>query len=352
MINKNYFGNTPAGEEVYAYTLSNRSGTSVRILDLGGIIQSLWVKDAHGVPADVVCGYDRVEDYFTANDYQGALVGRCANRIAGGKFMLDGVEYALAKNDGNNHLHGGMIGFDKRIWNVTESGTERQPMLVLSLVSKDGEEGYPGTLSVKVTYTLTDEGWLSIRYEAMTDKPTVLNLTNHAYFNLHGYGCGDCTGHTLWIDALKINNVDSELIPDGTFLDVAGTPFDFSAPQRIADAINADHPMIRAANGVDHNFIFAPAPITPVLRATLCDPASGRCMDVYTDQPCMQVYTGNMIDECDPPFKGGVPRKKHCAICLETQAMPDSINHEGFTNVVLRPGEVYKRSTVFAFRNE
>lgn len=351
MINKNFFGNTPAGEEVYAYTLSNRSGTSVRILNLGGIIQSLWVKDAHGVPADVVCGYDRVEDYFTANDYQGALIGRCANRIAGGKFMLDGVEYSLAKNDGNNHLHGGMIGFDKRIWNATESGTDNQPSLILSHLSPDGDEGYPGTISVTVTYTLSLEGYLSITYCATTDKTTILNMTNHSYFNLHGYESCDCTKHTLWIHAGKINSVNGDLIPDGTIQSVIGTPFDLTIACSIEEIISSNYPLISACGGLDHNYIF-PSSGTIKLRASLHDPESGRTMHVYTDQPCMQVYTGNMIDECDPPFKGGVPRKKHSAICLETQAMPDSINHEGFTNVVLRPGEVYKRSTVFAFRNE
>ena len=352
MIEKQYFGKTPAGENVYSYTLSNGTGTSARILNLGGIIQSLWVADKNGTVADVVCGYDSVQDYFTANDYQGALIGRYSNRIAGGKFTLDGVGYTLARNDGNNHLHGGAVGFDKRIWNVTESGTAEDPSLVLALTSDDGDEGYPGTLNVTVTYTLTAKGALAIAYRAQTDKSTILNMTNHSYFNLHGFQCGDCTNHTLWIDAARINNVDCELIPDGTFLDVAGTPFDFNTPQRIADAITAYHPLMRAADGVDHNFVFAAEPVFPVLRATLCDPGSGRCMDVYTDQPCMQVYTGNMIDECDPPFKNGIRRRKHGAVCLETQAMPDSINHDGFTNVILRPGETFSKTTVYAFRAE
>ncbi len=350
MIEKKYFGKSPSGADVYAYTLSNGSGTSARILNLGGIIQSLWVKDANGVSADVVCGYDRVEEYFEANDYQGALIGRYSNRIAGGKFTLDGKTYTLAKNDGNNHLHGGLNGFDKRIWDVAETGTDNQPSLILTLVSPDGDEGYPGTLSVTVTYTLTLEGFLSISYEATTDKTTILNMTNHSYFNLHGYDSGDCSRHTLCVRAESINSVDSELIPDGMLLPVTGTPFDLSSPCPVSEIFSSDHPLIAACDGLDHNFIF-PASDGIALRATLHDPESGRTVDVYTDQLCMQVYTGNMIDECDPPFKGGVARKKHCAVCLETQAMPDSINHDGFTNVILRPNEKFERTTVYAFRN-
>ncbi len=349
MIRKELFGKLPCGCEVYAYTLENASGTAVKILNYGGILQSILVKDANGNVADVVCGYDTIDGYLNAGGYQGALIGRYGNRIGKSQFTLEGKTYSLYNNDGVNHLHGGKYGFNTKIWAVTESGTTEEPALILTTVSPDGEESYPGTLTVTVVYTLTAKGALSIHYMAMTDKTTILNLTNHAYFNLKGYDKREVGTHTLWMDADAINGLAAGLIPDGTIVPVAGTPYDFTTAKNVGEAIAADHPMVREFNGFDNNFIFRDFDGTVKLRATLADPASGRKMNVYTDQPCVQLYTANMINTKDPAFKGGVAQEAHCALCLETQAMPDSINHEGFTNVILHPGEAYDTTTVYEF---
>ncbi len=351
-IEKELFGKLPCGCEVWAYTLKNASSTSVRVMNLGGTLLNIWAKDKNGETADVICGYDSVDGYRSASGYQGALIGRYGNRIGGARFTLDGVAYDLYKNDGDNHLHGGKCGFDKKLWTVRQSGTDAEPALILTLVSPAMEENYPGTLTVTVIYTLTAAGALSIRYMAMTDAPTILSLTNHSYFNLSGYQNGNVGSHTLWIDADRINGLGAGLIPDGTILPVDGTPYDFRTERSVGDAIAADHPMVREFNGFDNNFIFRDFDGKVRHRATLRHPASGRVMKMYTDQPCVQLYTANMINENDVPFKGGVPQRVHCALCLETQAMPDSINHPGFTNVVLRPGEAYDRTTVYEFTCE
>lgn len=348
-IEKKLFDTCSCGAEIYAYTLSNNSGTSVRVLNYGGILANIWVKDKNGEAADVICGYDCLKGYQASGGYQGALIGRFGNRIGKGAFTLDGATYQLYCNDGANHLHGGKAGFDKKLWIVAESGTEEEPALILSMVSPDGEENYPGTLTVTVTYTLTAKGALSIHYMAMTDKATILNLTNHSYFNLSGYQNGNIGSHTLWMDADRINGLGAGLIPDGEILPVDGTPYDFRKESSMEERLNADHPMVREFNGFDNNFIFAGYDGTMKLRATMKHPASGRKMNMYTNQPCVQLYTANMINEKDHPFKGNVPQTKHCALCLETQAMPDSINHPGFTNCVLRPGEVYDYTTVYEF---
>ncbi len=348
-IQKSLFDKLPCGCEVTAYTLSNSSGTSARILDYGGTLVNLWVKDKSGNPADVICGFDNIAGYRTSGGYQGALIGRFGNRIAKAKFTLDGETYELFANDGVNHLHGGKSGFDRKFWSVKEAGTDNEPALILTYTSPDGEENYPGTLTVTVTYKLTECGALSIHYLAMTDRATILNLTNHAYFNLSGYENGNIGSHTLWMDADAINGIDNEFIPDGMIVPVAGTAYDFNTARSMADAIADPDPRVRAVNGFDNNFIFANYDGKIHLRATLKHPASGRIMNMYTDQPCVQIYTANMINEQDPPFKNNVPQTRHCAMCMETQAMPDSINHDGFTNVILCPGEVYDRTTIYAF---
>jgi len=351
MIKKELFGNLPCGCEVYAYTLTNAGITSACILNYGGIIKNLWVEDKNGEKADVVCGFDCIEGYLTAGGYQGALIGRIGNRIARGKFTLEGVEYQLFCNDGRNSLHGGKRGFNTKIWNVEEAGTEEEPALILTYVSPDMEENYPGTLSVKVTYTLTRESGLSIRYEAETDKTTIVNLTNHAYFNMAGYQSGVIDNQLLWLDCDKINGLDNELIPDGTLIDVTGTPYDFRNEKAIGADFAADHPMMKEFGGYDNNFCFADFNGKLTLRGKMTDPVSGRSMKMYTDQPCVQLYSANMINVDDHPFKGGVKEYRHCAVCLETQCMPDSINHNDFTNVVLKPGEKYDTTTVYVFEN-
>lgn len=351
-IQKQLFDHCPCGAEIYAYTLTNASGTSVRILNRGGTIANIWAKDKNGTAADVVCGFDSIEEYRTSSGYQGALIGRFGNRIGGGAFDLDGEHYTLFTNDAPNHLHGGKKGFDKKLWSVTEAGSEAEPALILSCVSPDGEEGYPGTLTVTVTYTLTAQGALSIHYMAMTDKATVLNLTNHSYFNLSGYENGNIGSHTLWMDADAVNAADEHCLPTGEILPVAGTPFDFRVERSMDEAFAGEHPMLHCFGGFDNNFVFAGYDGSLKHRATLKHPASGRVMKMYTNQPCVQLYTANAINENDPPFKGNVAQKKHCALCLETQAMPDSIHHPHFTNVVLRPGEVYDYTTIYEFTCE
>ena len=349
-ITKALFGNLPCGCPVYAYTLENGTRTSTRILNYGGIIANLWVKDDQGETADVVCGYDCIEGYLTAGGYQGALIGRIGNRIAGGKFTLDGKEYTLYRNDGNNSLHGGKNGFNTKIWDVCAQDGE-EPQLTLTMTSPDGEEGYPGTLAVKVTYTLTKNGGLAIHYEATTDKTTIVNMTNHAYFNLAGYQNGPVNDLVLWMNSDRVNRFNDELIPDGTFLQVQGGAYDFNIPKAVGAAFGDSNPMMQAYGGYDNNFVFADQSGKYFKRGSLEDTKSGRKLDLYTDQHCVQVYTGNMINVNDPAFKNGVKQYTHCAVCLETQAMPDSINHPGLTNTVLKPGEKYDTTTTFAFFN-
>jgi len=344
MIKKELFGKLPYGCEVYAYTLCNNGNVSARILNYGGIIANLWVKDKNGEPADVVCGFDTIDGYLTSGGYQGALIGRTGNRIGKARFILEGKEYRISNNEGENSLHGGNVGFNAKVWNVGEADGE-EPALILTTTSPDGEEGFPGTLNIKVTYTLTKNNALSIHYEAVTDKTTIISMTNHAYFNLAGYASGTIDEHRLWLKGDRINSVDSALIPDGTFIEVAGTPFDFNAEKAIG------HAFADGFGGYDHNYVFSDFDGSIKLQASLKDPKSGRCLNLYTDRPCVQIYTANAINVNDPAFKNGVKQAIHCAVCLETQAMPDSINHEGFTNVILKPGEKYDTTTVFAFEN-
>lgn len=349
MITKKLFGELN-GSEVYEYTLKNKSGASVKILTLGGIIRAINVPDKNGVLADVVCGYDDVNSYLTAGGYQGALIGRFGNRIKNSRFVLDGKEYVLFNNEWNNHLHGGKEGFDKKLWSANAYKNGDTMYLELSYFSKDMEEGYPGNLDVKVTYSFNDECALSINYKATTDKKTVLNLTNHAYFNLGGYNSGRIENHTLWIDASKVCEVDSELIPTGRELSVDGTPFDFRSEKLIGKDIEADDALLKLGQGYDHNFVLN-SDGTIKLSATLKDTVSGRKMDMYTNQPCVQIYAANCINEDDVPFKNGFAQKKRCAVCLETQHAPDSPNQKGFPSCELDANEVYDYTTVYKFYN-
>ncbi len=352
MIQKSYFGTLPCGREVMEYVLSNGSIASFSVLDYGGIIKNVWVQDKNGQSADVICGFDGLEGYLTSGGYQGALIGRVCNRIENGRFSLDGVEYRLNCNDGLNTLHGGVSGFNTKMWTVREVDNDRAPSLVLNYVSPHMEENFPGELSVTVTYTLTAEGGLSIHYHAVTNQATPVNLTNHAYFNLGGFDSGTIHDHTLWLDADRINSLNHQLIPDGDFIDVVGTPYDFREERSLGEGIRSDYGMIVDFQGYDNNFCFVKSNGTMPLRAVLRHPQSGRSVKTYTDQPCVQVYTANMINPDDPPFKGGVPQRKHCAVCLETQAMPNSVNLPHFTNVILRPGDVYDSTTVYLFENK
>ena len=348
MIEKSYFDVTPKGEEVYAYTLKNANGAYVKIITLGGRINQICVPDKDGVLADVICGFDNVNDYINDSAYQGALIGRFGNRIAKGEFELDGVHYNLYKNNGNNHLHGGKSGFDKNIWDAKAYQIGKTMYLELTMVSESGDEGYPGKMNVKVVYSFDDDNTLSINYIATSDENTIVNLTNHAYFNLGGYDSGDIMEHTLWLDADSFTETDSELIPTGNLISVESTPFDFRNEKRIGEDIDADDINLKYGQGYDHNFVLNSDGNVKHF-ATLRDLKSGRIMKAYTNQPCVQIYTGNCINPDDPAFKNGVKQVKRCGICLETQHAPDAPNQPSFESCVLKKGEIYNYTTVFKF---
>lgn len=347
MIKRKTFGYLTDGREVSLFTLCNGKDMKVRITDYGGAVVQIKVPDRYGRVSDVVCGYDSFEDYLEDTEHQGALIGRCGNRIAKGHFVLDGKKYDLCINNGVNHLHGGAEGFDRKLWeSQIKDGDE--PELVLHYLSCDGEENYPGNLDVTVTYKLTADNGLSINYRATTDKKTVVNLTNHSYFNLAGYAAGPVYDHTLWIDADAYTPTDDTLIPTGELRNVEGTPFDFRTPKTIGQDFNSDNEDLKKGKGYDHNFCLN-GQGELACKAILRDPRSGRGMKVITDQPGMQVYTANYMNSPIHPFKNGRVQELNCAVCLETQAYPDSINHKNFPSVVLDVGEEYNTTTIYKF---
>ena len=345
-------GKTESGLPVTGYMLSNDAGMRVLISDFGGTIWQLHAPDRKGEFADVVCGYDTVEALEASEGYIGALIGRWGNRIANATFDLDGKTYTLYANNNGNHLHGGKIGFDRRLWDATPvDGNE--PSLVLSLTSPDGEEGYPGTLQVQVTYTLRADNALVIRYQATTDQTTPINLTNHAYFNLGGYASGTILDHELCLDISDYLRTDDKLIPTGERVAVEGTPFDFRTPKTVGRdfCLEKDNDL-NMAGGYDHCLNFASGEATDgsvPLRGYLQDNKSGRRMEVYTNQPCVQLYTGNFLEDDGNLLKGGVKKQKQMALCLETQKMPDAIHHDHFTPATLSPDEVYDYTTIYRF---
>ena len=350
MITKEIFGILPDNREVIAYTLTNSCGAFVKIMNLGATIISINVPDKNGNLADVICVYDDVNSYLINSGYQGAIIGRYGNRIHNSSFVLDEREYKLYSNEGNNHLHGGMEGFDKKIWEAKTWEIGNTMYLEFVYLSVDGEEGYPGNLNVKILYTFDKDNVFSINYKAVTDKKTVLNLTNHAYFNLGGYSSGRIENHSLWIDSDYVSEVDEKLIPTGKSILVENTPFDFRKEKLIGKDIEANNKLLRYGQGYDHNFILnSDGTIKHV--ATLKDIISKRTMKVYTNQTCVQIYCANCINEEESPFKNGVPQKKRCAVCLETQHCPDSPNHNNFPSTELKPGELYDYTTVFKFEN-
>lgn len=347
-ITESPFGTLPDGTTVSLYHLKNTQGTEMTVTDYGGIIVSLKTADRAGVIEDIVLGYDSLAGYLKAPSFFGALVGRYGNRIAKGKFTLDGKTYKLAVNNGENHLHGGLKGFDKVVWTATPSSSADGASLKLTYLSKDMEEGYPGNLQVEVNYTLTNDNELKIDYEATTDKKTVINLTNHSYFNLSGNTKKDILDHVLIISASKFLPVDQGLIPTGELKDVKETPFDFTTPKVVGERINSDDPQIKAGKGYDHCWVFDKAAGTLGLGATLYDPASGRYMEMYTTEPATQFYSGNFLDGTITG-KFNTVYKQRYALCLETQHFPDSPNKPDFPSVVLAPGEVYKTQTIYKF---
>lgn len=347
-VTRSPFGALPDGTPVEIFTLTNATGMEVRTIPYGAIVVSIRVPDRTNRIGDVVLGFDALDGYLNANPYFGAVVGRYGNRIAKGLFAIDGTTYHLATNNGPNHLHGGIRGFDKRLWRGEPFERGGDVGVVYALKSADGEEGYPGTLDVRVTYTLTPANELTVEYDAATDRPTVLNLTQHSYFNLAGEGIGDILGHRLSIDANRFTPVDSTLIPTGEIATVEGTPFDFRKATAVGARIDADHPQIKNGGGYDHNWVLNGSSGTLRHAARLEDPASGRTLDVSTTEPGMQFYSGNFLDGTITGKSGHVYRKRG-ALCLETQHFPDSPNHQNFPSTVLRPGERYRSKTVFAF---
>lgn len=338
------FGAAPDGSTIDRYTLVNTNGLSAGIITYGGTLTSLRVPDRSGVLSDVVLGFDTLAPYLAEHPYFGSLIGRYGNRIAGGRFALSGTTYTLARNDGPNHLHGGPSGFHRRIWKA-QAGTDDRS-LELSYLSRDGEEGYPGKLAVTVVYTLTDQDELRIEYTATTDQDTVINLTNHAYFNLAG--AGNILDHELELAASHFLPIDRTLIPLGELRPVQNTPLDFIQRARIGTRIANDDEQIRHAQGYDHTWVLDKAAGTLGFAARLSDPASGRVMEVYTTEPGIQFYAGNLLDGS---LIGKADQRyvKHSGLCLETQHYPDSPNQPQFPSTVLRPGETYRQTTIYRF---
>lgn len=344
---KQCIGSTHDGHTVDCYTLTNDTGMTAKIMTYGGILLSLHVPDRQGRLEDVVLGFDTLEPYLGDHPYFGALIGRYANRIARGHFRLNNVDYQLACNNGLNHLHGGLMGFDRRIWHARLSGPEAEPQLVLSYLSSAGEEGYPGNLQVEVTYTLTVRDELRLDYRAKTDMPTIINLTNHTYFNLAGYGT--VLNHQLRLLADRFLPVDDMLIPTGEQASVAGTVMDFRQLTPIGSRLQSgDEQLRRAEGGYDHNWIVARKSEGCELAAEVVEPLSGRHMSVYTTQPGIQFYSGNFLDG-RLRGKGGRFYEKHAGFCLETQHFPDSPNHPAFPSTQLQPADNYHHSTIYRF---
>ena len=347
MITRSLFG-TVYGKPVYKYTLMNSSGTAASILTYGAVIQSLVVPARSNRMIDVVCGYDDLTSYIEGDGYQGAVVGRFANRIGNAEFALNGVKYKLFKNDNENSLHGGERGLNQKLFAATVK--EKENSIVLATVMEDMEEGYPGRLTLEVKYTLTEANELVINYRASSDKDTVINLTNHSYFNLSGYASGTVLDHTLAMDADTFLPTDDSLIPTGELRSVEGTPFDFRKEKALGHDFFEDYAPLKQAGGYDHCMNFTGGETeNPVCRATLKSYSSGVAMRMLTNQPCVQLYTANFMKNPDYPFKGGFPQHAQNAVCLETQHMPDSINQAGFTNVILRAGDEYNYTTIYAF---
>ncbi len=347
-IKKEPFGKTPEGAPIDLYRLTNDNGMEVAITNFGGFVVNVKVPDRHGKPADVVLGYDTLEGYTKGTSHFGGIIGRYGNRIAQGKFSLDGRTYSLAKNNGPNHLHGGIKGFDKVVWEGREISSREGPAVELRYLSKDGEEGYPGNLNVRVVYTLTGKNELKIAYEATTDKVTVVNLTNHSYFNLAGEGNGDILNHQLRIHAGRFTPVDATLIPTGELRSVKGTPFDFTKPERIGARIDNPDEQLKNGHGYDHNFVLNSGGKRLALAAEVYEASSGRAMEVWTTEPGLQFYSGNFLDG-SIHGKGGKAYQRRYGFCLETQHFPDSPNHPQFPSTVLKPGARYHTNTIYRF---
>ncbi len=346
-VTKQSFGKIQEGQEVTLYTMRNRNGMEMSVMNYGGIIVSIKAPDKNGVFEDVTLGYDSLKDYLKANPFFGALIGRYGNRIAKGKFSLDGKQYTLPVNNGVNHLHGGPLGFDKMYWNIEDVSDSAQARLKLTYKSKDGEEGYPGNLDIEVLYTLSANNEVVFEYKATTDKKTIVNLTQHTYFNLSGNARRDILGHQLTINADRFLPVDETLIPLGNLEPVKGTPFDFTTAQSIGSRIHEKHVQLINGKGYDHCWVLNNKNTFEKV-VTLEDSISGRRLEAFTDQPGIQFYSGNFLDGSNVG-KGGVVYQKHQGLCLETQHFPDSPNQSTFPSVVLNPGDTYHTKTLYKF---
>lgn len=346
-ISKTKFG-ISGDKDVYCYTLKNGRGLAAEIITYGGIVKNLYTTDKNGKETDVVLGRNTLDDYFNNEGYLGAIIGRHANRIAGGKFTIGKTEYHIGINENGNSLHGGNIGFDKKVWEAEEGGSDNEPSLKLSLVSPDGDEGFPGTLEVTVTYTLTAENALRIEYRAVSDKDTVVNLTNHSYFNLGGFDSGTIENQTLYINSSFYTPKDDECMPTGEVLSVEGTALDFRTPKKLGRDIFSDEEQIRKSDGYDHNFAIYGDGFRLAARAK-CE-ETGIVMETWTDQPAMQLYTSNGLPEGE--YKNASHCGMHSAFCLETQCFPNAMKHRHYPNPLLRAGEEYKTVTEYKFYTE
>jgi aldose 1-epimerase len=345
MISEANFKTVHSGKQTGLYTLKNNNGLIAQITNYGAIIVSIYVPDRNGQMADIVQGYDSINEYTSGNGpYQGAICGRVANRIGKGKFILNGKEYNLAVNNGPNHLHGGIKGFNRVVWDVIKS-TDNS--VQLEYISEDGEEGYPGKVTVSITYTLTDENELRLDYHAITNQTTIFNLASHSYFNLAGEGSGDAMVQELMINAKYYTPTDDSNIPTGEILSVKGNPMDFTTSHAIGRDINKDFEQLKYGNGYDHNWVLDHPADELGLAAIARDPKSGRVMEILTTQPGVQLYSGNWLD--NEKGKGGKKYQRRWAFCLETQHFADAVNKPHFPSVILNPGEVYKHTCVHRF---
>ena len=344
------FGKAPDGSPAHLYILQNSKGAKVSITDFGATIVAIDVPDRTGKVADVVLGYDTLENYESGTSYFGGLIGRYANRIGGAKFVLDGQTYSLAKNDGRNSLHGGARGFNKVMWAAHELPSKDGSALELTYTSKDGDEGYPGNLSVHVIYTWTDLDELRVQYSARSDKPTVVNLTNHSYFNLTGDSQKTILGHVAQLNAAQFTPIDSGLIPTGELRSVEATPFDFRKPVAIGKRIGDTNEQLQLAKGYDHNWVLSGGSGLK-LAARIVEPTTGRVLEIRTTEPGIQFYSGNFLDG-KATGKNGVALGYRTGFCLETQHFPDSPNRANFPSPILRPGQTYKSQTIYQFKTE
>ena len=341
-----YYGAMPDSTPVYRVTLKNSNGVEVDVISYGGTITRLLTPDKKGQLGNIVLGFDKLEDYLSAGYYFGAIIGRYGNRIAEGKFTLNGTEYQLATNDGDNHLHGGVQGFDKKVWQMAPFVTENSAGVELTLTSPDGDQGYPGKLDTQVTYTLTNSNTLDMAFTATTDKPTIANFTQHSYFNLQGKG--DILDHKLQINGDRYTPVDGGLIPTGEVVSVKGTPFDFTQPKAIGKDIDAKDKQLSLGQGFDHNFLIKDVPSDDLIEAAnVYEPKTGRTLTVYTVEPAVQFYSGNFLDGSTQ--QEGMSHTLRSGFCLEPQHNPDSPNQPDFASTVLNPGEVYSTRIVYEF---